>query len=322
MELITSRHNSAIAAVQKLKRRESRDTLGLAFIEGQRLVSEALNALAERRPNVSIKSIYISKSFSGSNAFRAVKARADRYGIKQYLLTDDLFAVISDTVNPQGLMAVIGHFDYALRDLLSGPRGRGRLVLADRISDPGNLGAIVRTAEAAAFCGAAFSVDCADIYSPKAMRATMGSVLRLPFLREVSLYGLITEIKKIGYAVYATGAAGAVRKAGAARGDSAAGSAATAGSADGAGNAETANAVRYAGYAGGDCFKCDIRDGDVALVIGSEAAGVGEDIIGLCDAVFPQITTGGTVRFDRPGGRNVVGRHRIAERNEASRVLN
>ena len=77
----------------------------------------------------------------------------------------------------------------------------GRLVILDGVQDPGNVGTIIRTAEALGLGGVLMSEDCADVYSPKTLRASMGSVLRLPCTR-CDLVQAISSLKAEGYSVY------------------------------------------------------------------------------------------------------------------------
>jgi len=246
MDIVTSRANPRVREILSLKKRAARDKFGLAFIEGPKVVGEALGA-------VTIKTVCVSESFAQSGAFREIVLGAERHGVKLLYVTDALYAAMSDTMSPQGALAVIPYFDYSAGEVLFGGRKPGehgrrrRLLILDRVSDPGNVGVMIRTAEAAAFSGVVLSEECADIYAPKTLRATMGSFLRIPFLRGANLPGLLEELRLSGFSVYATGVLE-----------------------DGAQN----------------CFAADIGGGDIAIVIGSEAGGVDKRLAAQCDGVL------------------------------------
>ncbi|MBO7520069.1 MAG: RNA methyltransferase, partial [Clostridia bacterium] len=90
-------------------------------------------------------------------------------------VSDDLFKKISDTVSPQGIIAV-AKMPEPLKTLDS----RGRYIALENIADPSNIGAVARTAEALGACGLIISGDSCDVFSPKALRASMGTLLRMP----------------------------------------------------------------------------------------------------------------------------------------------
>lgn len=184
--MISSKSNAAVRSVRKLlasaKERKAR---GLFVIEGLRLVKEA--------PADWIDRLYISESLSRSgeidNSFRS---RAE-------IVSDDVFRSISDTVTPQGILAVVRQPVWS-PDLLRFEDGC-RLLLLDDIQDPGNLGTILRTAEAAGVDLAVLSEGCADLFNPKAIRATMGSIFRLPCIID-DLVSVIEMLKTEGVRVY------------------------------------------------------------------------------------------------------------------------
>ena len=98
--------------------------------------------------------------------------------------------------------------DYRMPDILGAEPAKAHVLVLDNLQDPGNLGTIFRTAEAAGVTGIILSSDCVDIYNPKVVRSTMGAVLRMPFLYVEDLPGAIGELKKEGILVYAAHLAG------------------------------------------------------------------------------------------------------------------
>ena len=110
------------------------------------------------------------------------------------VISQDIAEYISDTKAPQGLFAEIRRSEFS-------QPADGRLVILDGVQDPGNVGTIIRTAEAFGIAGVLLSPKCADILSPKVLRASMGSVFRLPCIL-CDVPQAVTELREKGYAVY------------------------------------------------------------------------------------------------------------------------
>ena len=131
-------------------------------------------------PDDQLVATYVSESFAEENKY-AFK------GENFELVSDSVFKKISDTVTPQGIMAIVEKNAYTLDDIIENvnnnitQKGRSCVVVLDRLQDPGNLGTIVRTGEGAGISGIIMSSGCADIYNPKVIRSTMGSIFRVPF---------------------------------------------------------------------------------------------------------------------------------------------
>ena len=297
MEIITSRHNQAVKKVRELKKRAARDMFGLAFVEGNRLVQEALASHMDRsgvegkadidgqgsaNPNlkrVAIQGIYVSETYYRGGRFGEIESAARTGDIRIYALADNVFSTISDTEHPQGLLAVVDIVDYDLPELVCQGRGRNKILMIDRVADPGNAGAMIRTASAAAFSGVVLSKGCVDIYEPKTLRAAMGESLKIPIIRGADLQDTIRKLHDLGFHIYASGAF------------------ARQGAGD---NADGVNAKGAVDYTGGvnaagarDCFNCEISGGDVAIVIGSEANGIDPQVLAMCD---------GALAIPMPGG--------------------
>ncbi len=119
---------------------------------------------------------------------------------KAEVVSDSVFQYLSDTKNPQGILAVVKQLHYKLDDLF----GETPLIIVlENVQDPGNLGTILRTAEAAGVTGILMSEGCADIYNPKVTRSTMGSIFRVPFVYTSDLAGALKELKSRGVKLYA-----------------------------------------------------------------------------------------------------------------------
>lgn len=184
--MITSASNSRIKQVSALVRKSrEREETGLFTAEGVRIFSEI--------PENLLKEVYVSESFEKENqAFLA--------GRDYETVSDSVFEKLCDTKSPQGILAVVKKPEADFRKMLS---GNPLLVILEDLQDPGNLGTIFRTAEGAGASGIILSGKCADIYSPKCIRSTMGSVFRVPFVISDDLTETAEELKKAGIRVLA-----------------------------------------------------------------------------------------------------------------------
>ena len=174
-EKITSRENPNIKlTVSLLSGSKKRKESGLFVLEGLRLCQDAAN---EKYP---VELFFISESaFSRYNdkaeEFAAISARS-------FILPDNLFSKISDTVNPQGFL-----FVCKTTEKLTALSKKGKYIALENLSDPSNIGAVARTAEALGFDGIVITNDCCDPFSPKSLRASMGALLRIPVMTADSL---------------------------------------------------------------------------------------------------------------------------------------
>ena len=112
---------------------------------------------------------------------------------------------MSDTKTPQGIMAVVKMKRYTLSDVLGKDRkGSAPLVLCvENLQDPGNLGTIIRMGEAAGATGVVISSNSVDIYNPKTIRSTMGSIFRVPYVIAGSFTDTLGQLQKEGVKLYA-----------------------------------------------------------------------------------------------------------------------
>ena len=173
--IIESNQNKIIKEFNSLKAKKERDKTGLFILEGKRLVDEIPNSWE-------IKYLLKAESYSEDINFENV-----------YTVKDSLFEKISETVNPQGILAVchIKEFDVTNVDYSNSPF----FVVLENVTDPGNMGTLIRTADAAGADGIFLSKGCVDIYNPKVIRATMGSIFHLPIYRNLNLMDLMEDFK-------------------------------------------------------------------------------------------------------------------------------
>ncbi len=185
MQVISGSSNQTVKYAKALKLRKNREKYGEFKAEGERFVKEAVMSEWE------ISKIILSESFYKSGRYD--------FDIDPVIMTDKLFSEISDTENPQGIMAVvkIKEPDRELDDLKSA-------IILDRLQDPGNMGTVIRTADAFGIDGIILSEGCTDVYSGKVLRATMGSIFHIPIYREESTEEIISMLQKYGFTVYAS----------------------------------------------------------------------------------------------------------------------
>lgn len=143
-----------------------------------------------------IKEVYVSESFYEKGTVRE-KIEQCNYEV----LSDELFKKVSDTQTPQGILCVMKQYHYVLEDLLQ--KENPLLLILEDIQDPGNLGTMVRTAEGAGVDGIIMTKGTVDIYNPKTIRSTMGSVYRVPFIYTDDLYSVMKQLQERNVKIYA-----------------------------------------------------------------------------------------------------------------------
>lgn len=185
--MITSTDNkrikNVISLIQKGKIRKEQDAF---VIEGVKLFEEA--------PTDEILEVYISENFKYSSE------KLDQ--IPHEVVKEEVFKKCTDTLTPQGILCVCRKKHYSLSSILESEKAPLFLVL-ETIQDPGNLGTIMRTAEGAGVSCVIMSHDTVDLYNPKTVRSTMGSIFRQPFVYCDDIRGTINELKAGGVKCYA-----------------------------------------------------------------------------------------------------------------------
>jgi len=151
--------------------------------------------------NAEITQIFASEDFVFNKNESFFNEKIRDLKCDKYLLPDKLFKEISDTDNPQGILAVIKMKDNSFEDII---KKSSFIILLDALQDPGNMGTIIRTAHAGGVDGIILTKGCVDIYNPKTLRATMGSIFSVPVFTLTDIEASITEIKKYGFKVVST----------------------------------------------------------------------------------------------------------------------
>ena len=214
MEIISSKDNKKIKYIRGLMEKGSIRKKNRQFVvEGIKLVDEALK-YGDVSEIVITESLY-AEIVSGDLSDNALLAENGKNVIKYVensrstiVVLDAVFDSVSETITPQGVLAVVGMPCYRLLDedyldKIYSKTGKIKLLILEDTSDPGNLGTIMRTAEAAGVTGVIMTKGTVDIFNPKVVRSTMGSIFRLPFAYVEDLKEVIKELKKSGISFYA-----------------------------------------------------------------------------------------------------------------------
>lgn len=191
MREITSKNNQIFKFFQKLESKKYRDRFGLYLIEGENLIEEAHKNGAEFQE-------ILVRMGAGD---RFIKPWMDDE--KVYLVEPKLFQEVAQTETSQGVIASVKKPDLSLKDF-ENKKSSGNFVVLDRLQDPGNIGTIIRTADAAGYELIVALKGTADIFSPKVVRSTTGSLFRMPIVFAEDNDELVEFAHKTGKKLVAT----------------------------------------------------------------------------------------------------------------------
>lgn len=211
MESIQSTQNQWVKLAASLKQKKYRDESGLFLLEGIRLVEELVQS------DWQMSFAFVTPELASTDRGRHLIIQLEEKG-PLYQISIAMMAKVCDTKNPQGVVAVakqqLADFDELLAKIqLDLGKSKSLLLLADGIQDPGNLGTLLRTADAAG-CHAVILIDAVDVFNPKVVRASMGSLFHLPVIvtseelslawlaeHQIPLYGTSLEESVLYYDV-------------------------------------------------------------------------------------------------------------------------
>lgn len=197
VECITSSQNKMVKLASSLSQKKYRDETGFFLLEGIRLVEEA--ALA----GWSLECCMVTAEARSKERVVQILNQLNTQNVKLLQLSDEIFNKLTETQQPQGIMAIAHKKDYTLADVLES-KELPLIAILESIQDPGNVGALIRTADAAGCSGVILTKGCADIYSGKTVRATMGSLFHLPVVSGVEGNEVINALKLNKIALFAT----------------------------------------------------------------------------------------------------------------------
>ena len=163
---ITSRQNDRIREAKQLQQRKFRDQRGLFYLEGVRVVEEALATSL-------VETLFFTSRLTDTQRGAKLVERAREQGIATFHCREDVLAELTDTVQSQGVVAVVKKPSWT-------PFCNGLMLIADEIQDPGNMGTLLRTAVGAGVRGLLVVEGSVDLYNPKVLRSSMGAIFHLP----------------------------------------------------------------------------------------------------------------------------------------------
>ena len=183
MKIITSKDNQLYKTALKLTKKKYRDEYGMYLLEGVKPLLDALDT------GIYVRNILLCDDVGSRQDYPdEITVRLDR----------KLFERLSDTGTSQGVIAIAEKlcYDYETSSEKAGMKG-SNIVVLDRLQDPGNIGTIVRTAEAAGYRGIIVTAGSGDIYSPKVVRAAAGSLFRMPVLQVDDSMEAVNMLRKM-----------------------------------------------------------------------------------------------------------------------------
>lgn len=184
--VITSTSNNKIKNISKcMKNARERRKQDIFLVEGVRMFAEIPNHLHIET--------YATEEF--------YEKHRDLFAGRSFeLVSEHVLDTITDTKTPQGVISIVKRLHYTLEDVCEGEQP---LIMAlENLQDPGNLGTILRTGEGAGVTGILMSKDTVDVYNPKVVRSTMGSIFRIPFFYVENLTETVEGLGKRGYETY------------------------------------------------------------------------------------------------------------------------
>lgn len=189
--MITSTNNTQVKQVMLLNRKSrERKKQDVFLVEGLKMFREA--------PKDRLVKTYLSESFY----VETMQKDSDfLQGVSYEVVKDSVFAQMSDTLTPQGILTIVRQYHYSIEQLKQ--KEKPVFLVLEDLQDPGNVGTIFRTAEGAGVAGIIMTKNCVDIYNPKTIRSTMGSVYRVPFICTDDLDQVLSWFKEQKVSTYA-----------------------------------------------------------------------------------------------------------------------
>jgi TrmH family RNA methyltransferase len=183
-----------VRSVAKLARREARAATGLFLLEGPQAVAEALTY----RPQLVVEMFATPTAIE---RYTDIAQAAVDAGVDVEFVTEQVLESMADTVTPQGIVAVCHQFPTSVKDIL---RSEPKLIaILEEVRDPGNAGTIIRAADAAGADGVIFTGRSVDLYNPKVVRASTGSIFHLPVAVGAELESVLQRAREAGMTVLA-----------------------------------------------------------------------------------------------------------------------
>ena len=187
-----------VRGVAKLTKKDARSSTGLFLLEGPQGLKEALD-----RPKLIVE-LYATED--AISRYPDLFNRAENARLQVQLVSEQVLKALTDTTTPQGIVAVCEQIHVSLEDII---RAKPKLVaLLANIRDPGNAGTVLRAADAAGADAVIFSSNSVDVYNPKVVRSTTGSLFHLPFAIDIEISAAISALSAAGLQIFAANGTG------------------------------------------------------------------------------------------------------------------
>lgn len=196
-DMIRSREitRERLKEIKRLHESKEKAEKELFIIEGVRLMEEAI------KEKVLMEQVLYTAGAEETSRGSHLLSSLRKTDIQAYQVTEKVMESIAETETPQGILAVARQLKWTLKDIV---KNKAPVIIAGGLHDPGNLGAIIRTADAGMCGGVITTQNTVDIYNSKTIRATMGSIFRLPALKLDDLAEAVLSLKREGYRIIAT----------------------------------------------------------------------------------------------------------------------
>lgn len=192
MKSIQPLSKSKLVALGKLQQKKYRGSTQSFLVEGLRAVAELLDS------DWQCESVVVTERFLGSDDASAILERTQTANIPMHLIRSRDLERIADTENPQGIAAVVRKKIWSLESLQT-LSSIEMLVALDSVAEPGNLGTIIRSCDWFGVDAVLVGKGSADVFNPKAVRSTMGSLFRVPIIEGIDLVKSIPDLKRDGF---------------------------------------------------------------------------------------------------------------------------
>lgn len=190
--MISSTANPRVKNIVALQKKgKERKRQGLFVIEGRKMFEEVL-----RDAPAAIAEVYVTEAY-----LEVPGQRQALQSVSYEVVSDGVMKAMAETMEPQGVLATVQIPRYDKKTLLQ--RETAVWIALEDLRDPGNLGTVLRTAEAAGVTGVVLSDSSVDIYNPKVVRSTMGAIFRVPHFYVEDFFGELEEFKRAGATIYA-----------------------------------------------------------------------------------------------------------------------
>ncbi len=188
--------NKRLRELSRLKGKKFRHEKGSFIVEGARSIEELLNS------DWKVELLLYSLAFDRTAKAQSILEKASQKQIPVQKVKSDILDGMSETVAPAGIVCIVKAKSLSLLEFLE--RKPNTVLAVDEIKDPGNLGTLIRTADAAGMEGVILSKETAELYNSKVVRSSSGSIFHLPIVERADLYGCMVRLKEEGFRIFAS----------------------------------------------------------------------------------------------------------------------